>query len=98
VLVAGCTLIASFNENWRQWWNTKDGLWNDKDEGASVLPTSIQKDWGDFAKKAWHGFMIVVSFTTVWSGSSYLFGSRGVQYLSQRAKQASQQVLKKQVK
>jgi cardiolipin synthase len=97
VLVAGCTLIASFNENWRQWWNTKQGLWDDKVE-SSVPAIATDKDWGDAAKKAWHGFMVIVSFTTIWSGSSYLFSSRGVQYLSKQAQKAGEQVMKKQLK
>lgn len=98
ILVAGCTLIASFNENWRQWWNQKQGLWqdgNEEEQAASIIVVSEDKDWGDMAKKAWHGFMIFVSVTTIWSGSSYLFGSGGVRYLSQKVKSTGNKVLSK---
>jgi len=97
ILVAGCTLIASFNENWRQWWNEKQGLWDDEEEeqesGTSAKQSLSKQDWGDWAKKSWHAFMIVVSFTTIWSGSSYL-GSGGVKYLGKKAKNSRERLLK----
>jgi cardiolipin synthase len=98
VLVAGCTLIASFNENWRQWWSEKQGLWSDAEGGDKVKESASQGnralDWGDWTKKSWHAFMVLVSFTTVWSGSSYLFASKGVRYLGQKAKSTQEQVMK----
>ncbi|UZJ53845.1 hypothetical protein CBS101457_003165 [Exobasidium rhododendri] len=98
LLVAGCTLIASFNDNWRQWWNTRQGLWNDRKEGDElnrmVTEGQGKSDWGDWTKKSWHAFMVVVSITTIWSGSSYLFGSKAVRYLGQRAKSTQEKVVK----
>ena len=82
ILVAGCTLIATFNDDWRQWWSSREGLWDQ--DGSPNLRSA--PEWGDVAKKAWHAFMVLVSITTVWSGSSYLSGGGAVKVLGQRAK------------
>lgn len=86
ILVAGCTLIASMNDSWKQWWNEKQGLWAHDGSLAASQTQQRSGDWGDMAKKAWHAFMVLVSVTTIWSGSSYLFGSGAVKVISQRAK------------
>lgn len=95
ILVAGCTLIASFNENWKQWWNQKKGLWDEGKQGEASISASEDNDWGDTAKKAWHTFMILVSVTTIWSGSSYLFGRGGARYLSKKVKSTGEKALGK---
>lgn len=91
VLVAGCTLIASLNDNWTNWWNSRQGLWNDSN--TSIVAMTEQRDWGDAVKKGWHSFMVVVSATTIWSGASYLFGGGSI-YLSQKANLAKERMSK----
>lgn len=98
ILVAGCTLIASFNDNWKAWWDEREGLWSEKKAGGAETQEIVKGtgDWGDIAKKTWHAFMVVVSITTVWSGSSYLFGSGFVKQFGKRAKDGSNRILNKQ--
>lgn len=86
ILVGVCTLLASMNQEYKQWWKTRQGLWDDdqaddQQTQDTAHTTDTVRDWGDTAKKAWHGFMVVVSITTVWSGASYLFGTGAVRYV-----------------
>lgn len=83
ILVAGCTVIAALDDEWRAWWEDARGLWGQEQQQSeeNKLPSSAPDELRgkDIAKKAWHAFMGVVAATTIWSGASYLSGSGAVQ-------------------
>lgn len=97
ILVGICTLLASMTDSWRTWWSEREGLWEDRStlpvgEGRENTTKGIQSNdkrdqWGDFAKKVWHSFMLLVATTTAWSGASYMFGTGAVQNVGKVARQ-----------